>query len=64
MPLEFEDQLTEKGRAVWLAYRKAVAEGRARPVPESACRECGRVSFGRHDLCEPCASRGSTRPLL
>ncbi len=57
MPRCFEDQLTDKGRAVLAAYRKAVAQRRARPIPERVCLKCGKTFFGRQDLCEPCEAQ-------
>ncbi len=61
MTQSFEDTLTEKGRAVLLAYRRAVALGKARPIPESTCPNCGRAYFGRYRLCEPCEDRWRAR---
>ncbi len=58
---DYEDQLTDKGKAVLAAYRKAVAEGKARPIPETTCPNCGAMYFGHYRLCEPCEGRYQSR---
>ncbi len=61
MRQDFEDQLTDKGRAALAGYRKAVRKDKARPIPETTCPNCGAMYFGRYRLCEPCEGRWRAR---
>ncbi len=65
MPV-YEDRLTPKGRSVLNAYRKAVAAGKAKAIPERVCLTCGKTFFGRNDLCEPCEAEWGPdwRPMI